>query len=175
MYYYYMCGKEKIRVFVWGDDLPHATVSVEDRKKKKSFDRTIREDENGKFFTWNKMKIYLKDWCRSSMKELQASIDNDEFVSSDDLVRAILSDGIENVRFEVPMPTRCGLFFVTNNKTKKVVCKIDENVYHYKVANNYKISLVPEQEDDEVSPYENYYTSDLISLIKEGYIKIVIK
>ena len=172
MYYYYMCGKEKIRVFVWNDDF-HTAVSVEDREKRKTYERTIREDECGKFFTWNKNRIYLNDWVRTSMKELQERIDNKERIFSDDLVHAILSDGVVNVRFEVPMPTRCGFFFVSRDKTKDVVCKIDENVRNYKVKNNYKLTLVPEKEDDEASPYEHYYISDLASLIESGYIKIV--
>lgn len=70
---------------------------------KKLYKRTIREDEHGKFFTWNRNKIYLNDWIRTSMKELKQKIDNDEWVTSEDLCQAIMSDGVRNVRFIVPM------------------------------------------------------------------------
>ena len=63
MTYKYKCGNEIIRVFVWNDDF-HNEVSVEDTKTRKSYDRTIREDEKGKFFTWNRNKIYLNDWIK---------------------------------------------------------------------------------------------------------------
>ena len=106
MTYNYKCGNEVIRVFVWNDDF-HTEVSVNDAKTKRTYDRTIREDENGKFFTWNKKKIYLNDWIRISMKELKEKIETDQWVTSDDLCQAILSDGIDNVRFIVPLNTTC--------------------------------------------------------------------
>ena len=105
MTYKYKCGNEIIRVFVWNDDF-HNEVSVEDTKTRKSYDRTIREDENGKFFTWNRNKIYLNDWLKISMKELKEKIENGEWITSDDLCQAIMTDGIENVRFMTPEKAR---------------------------------------------------------------------
>ena len=48
MNYKYNCGNEVIRVWVWNDDF-HTEVSVMDNKTKKTYERTIREDEGGKF------------------------------------------------------------------------------------------------------------------------------
>lgn len=104
MIYEYKCGNEIIRVFVWNDEF-HNTVSVEDPNTNSSYDRTIREDKNGKFFTWNKNKIYLDDWIRITLRELKERVENDEWVISDDLCQAILTDGIENARFIVPLNT----------------------------------------------------------------------
>ena len=73
MNYRYNCGNEVVRVWVWNDDF-HTEVTVTDNKTNKSYDRSIREDENGKFFTWNKHKIYLNDWIRISMKELKEKL-----------------------------------------------------------------------------------------------------
>lgn len=50
MNYKYNCGNEIIYVWVWDDDC-HTEVTVRDSKTEKSYDRTIREDNNGKFFT----------------------------------------------------------------------------------------------------------------------------
>lgn len=175
MYYKYKCGNKVVRVWVWNDDF-HTEVTVTDNKTDKSYDRTIREDENGKFFTWNKNKIYLNDWIRTSMKELKEKIERKEWVTSDDLCQAILSDGIENVRFIVPLNTVSirgfGISLFDTRKKKNTVCKIEER-WNQEVKNNYKLTFVPVEPDETVVNSDAYYTMDLISLIKTGYIKIV--
>ena len=175
MNYRYNCGNEVVRVWVWNDDF-HKEVTVTDNKTNKGYDRTIREDENGKFFTWNKHKVYLNDWIRTSMKELKEKIEKKEWVTSDDLYQAILSDGIENARFIVPLNTVSvrgfGISLLDGRKTKDTVCKIEER-YNREVRNNYKLTLVPVETDETVASSHDYYTMDMISLIKEGYIKIV--
>lgn len=172
MMYKYRCGKEIINVFVWSDDF-HKEVTIHD---KKLYERTIREDEHGKFFTWNRNKIYLNDWIKTSMKELKQKIDNDEWVTSDDLCQAIMSDGIENARFMVPMSIvtarAFGLCIADVNKTKDTLCKVTER-WNREVKRDYKIILTPVSPDEEVIREEDYYTCDLIELIKHGCIKIV--
>lgn len=69
--------------------------------------------------------------------------------------------------------TRFGLCIVDGNKHKDTLCKIDER-WNREVERNYKIVLVPVYSDDEVIREEDYYTSDLIDLIKHGHIKIVV-
>lgn len=160
-----------IRVFVWNDDF-HNEVSVEDAETRKSYDRTIREDENGKFFTWNRNKIYLNDWIKISMKELKEKIENGEWITSDDLCQAIMTDGIENVRFIVPLNTTCDLFFLNGNEFKDTLCKIEER-WNREIKQNYKIVLVPVEPDESVARSSDYYTMDFVSLIKSWHIKIV--
>lgn len=172
MFYKYKCGNEIIRVFVWNDDF-HNEVSVEDTKTQKSYDRTIREDENGKFFTWNRNKIYLNDWIKISMKELKEKIENGERITSDNLCQAIMTDGIENVRFMVPLNTTCGFgFFLDGNKFKETLCKVEER-WNREIKQNYKIVLIPVEPDESIASSRDYYTIDFVSLIEEGYIKIV--
>lgn len=172
MTYNYKCGNEIIRAFVWNDDF-HNEVSVEDTKTRKSYDRTIREDENGKFFTWNRNKIYLNDWIKISMKELKEKIENGEWITSDDLCQAIMTDGIENVRFIVPLNTTCGFgFFLNGNEFKDTLCRVEER-WNREIKQNYKIVLVPIDHDEGIANSCDYYTSDFVSLIKEGRIKIV--
>lgn len=172
MTYKYKCGNEIIRVFVWNDDF-HNEVSVEDTKTRKSCDRTIREDENGKFFTWNRNKIYLNDWVKISMKELKEKIENGEWITSDDLCQAIMTDGIENVRFIVPLNTTCGFgFFLNGNEFKNTLCRVEER-WNREIKQNYKIVLVPVEPDESIASSRDYYTMDFISLIKSGNIKIV--
>lgn len=87
-----------------------------------------------------------------------------KWVTSDDLCQAILTDGIENVRFIVP-------FQIAFDNEKDIVCKIEER-FNREVKQNYKIILIPEKNETGVT-YVDYYTSDFVSLIKSGYIKIV--
>ena len=140
--------------------------------KYKCGNEIIREDENGKFFTWNRNKIYLNDWIKISMKELKEKIENGEWITSDDLCQAIMTDGIENVRFMVPLNTTCGLFFLNGNEFKDTLCKVEER-WNREIKQNYKIVLIPEEPDDSVTSSRDYYTTDFVSLIKEGHIKIV--
>ena len=173
MHYRYNCGNEVVRVWVWNDDF-HTEVTVTDNKTNKGYDRSIREDENGKFFTWNKHKVYLNDWIRTSMKELKEKVEKKEWVTSDDLCQAILSDGIENARFIVPLNMVCGFgFFLDGNKFKDTVCKIEER-WNREVAQNYKLIVVPVEPDETVASSRDFYSSDMMSLIQSGHIKIVV-
>jgi len=175
MNYRFNCGNEMIKVWVWDDDF-HTNVTVIDNKTNNSYDRTIREDEIGKFFTWNKNKIYLSDWIRISMKELKEKIEKNEWVTSDDLCQAILSDGIDNVRFIVPLNITSrsfGICLSDISKTKDTLCKIEER-WNREVKQNYKLVVVPVEEDKTVVSSDDFYTMDMISLIRDGHIKIVV-
>ena len=113
MTYKYKCGNDIINVFVWSDDF-HTDVAIYDKETARSYERTIREDKNGKFFTWNRNKIYLDDWIKISMLELKAKIERGEWITSEELCQAILTDGIDNVRFIIPLDTAYG--------TKDTIC-----------------------------------------------------
>ena len=175
MNYKYNCGNEVIRVWVWNDD-SRTEVSVMDNKTKKTYERTIREDEGGKFFTWNKNKIYLDNWIRITMKELKDKIDSKEWCTSDELCQAILTDGVDNVRFIVPLNTISmrvlGLPLADGDNFKDVLCKIKEDYLH-EVKNNYKLQLVSVEPTEDTVSRREFYTGDMLSLIKSGLIKIV--
>lgn len=170
MTYNYKCGDEIIRVWNWDDDL-HTNVTV--YTKDGHYDRTIREDELGKFFTWNRRKIYLVDWVRISMAELKRKIANYEDVWDDDLCQAILSDGIENARFIAPFNTRNDIWFLNGNEFEDTLCKIKEE-WNREVKRNYKLVLIPVEPKDNIASRREFYTSDMLSLIKQGFIKIVV-
>lgn len=55
---------------------------------------------------------------------------------------------------------------------KDTICRI-EGRWNREVKQNYKIILVPLNNDEDVASYQDYYTLDFISLIKSGHIKIV--
>lgn len=176
MYYKYKCDDDIIRVFTWCDNF-HTNVYVEimeDENTIKEYERAIEEDDNGKFFTWNEQKIYLDNWIRMSMKELQEKINNGEYISSNDICTAILSDGVDNVRFMVPFPItpfRAGQF-KNRRQYKKVLCKIKEE-WNREVQRNYKIIFVPVEKDDDIVDKIEYYNSDIVDAIRRGGIVIV--
>lgn len=62
MTYLYDCGNEVIKV--WRNNLCETTVCVETTINGEycEFKRTVREDKKGKFFTWNKNKIYIDNF-----------------------------------------------------------------------------------------------------------------
>ena len=139
MTYKYQCGEQVIDVW-YSTTVKPKVVTVCTRKK--DYRRTIHEDERGLFFTWNHEKIYLDNWIRTSMKELKQRIDNkDDSVTDDDLCIAIMSDGVDKVRFNVPINKRAGLFFLDGCDFKMVECKIVES-FNREVKNKYKITFV---------------------------------
>lgn len=171
MTYKYQCGEQVIDVW-YSTTVKPKVVTVCTRKK--DYSRTIHEDERGLFFTWNHEKIYLDNWIRTSMKELKQRIDNkDDSVTDDDLCIAIMSDGVDKVRFNVPINKRAGLFFLDGCDFKMVECKIVES-WNREVNNKYKITFVPVIPDVNIADKREFYVSDLISLIKDGYVEIVI-
>ena len=175
MDYKYNCGNEVIRVWVWNDDF-HTEVSVTDNKTKKTYERTIREDEGGKFFTWNKNKIYLDNWIRITMKELKDKIDRKEWCTDSEFCQAIMTDGVDSVRFIVPLNTISmkvlGLPLADGDDFKDVLCKIKEDYLH-EVKNNYKLQVIPVEPTEDTISRREFYTGDMLGLIKSGIIKIV--
>lgn len=169
MYYNYKCGNGVIKVFVNYDNDKNVDVVGD----KNNYTRTVHSDDNGgKFFTWNKNKVYLNDWIRTPMGEFKKRIENKEFITSDELCRAILSAGVENVKFIVPMGKMCiGNIFYDPSKTEDKLCKIEETFNRY-VAQNYKIKLITVEPSNNTVGYCEYYTMDMVQEIRNGHIKI---
>ena len=176
MNYKYDCGNEEITVWHTGssDDI---FVSVETMVNGyKSYKRSIHEDERGRFFTWNKHKIYLDNYKKISIDSIKKKIDNNDYITDSELCQAIMSTGVDNVRFIIPMSeVDCrviGLSIIDPTKKNDVVCHIVEDFNRY-VKDNYKLRLCPDVVDENTPYYEDYYVTDLVSSLMSGYIKIV--
>lgn len=160
MHYKYKCGDEIIQVFVFNNEF-YTKVVVEDNETRNHYKRSIREDKDGKFFTWNRNKIYLNNWIRSSIKNLKEKVDSGKKITTDELTQAIISDGVDKVKFIVPM------------YDKDVLCKIEETD-SIQVKNNYKIILVSNNTDDDgYNTIKIYYMIDIVDLINQGIATIV--
>lgn len=174
MTFTYDCNGTIIKVWRSNNEDFTNCVTVEDNGR--DYKRSIISDNKGKFFTWNKTKIYLDDFCKITLDSLKAKVDRDEFITEDELLQAILSEGVENVRFNVPMMVvdarAFGLVSVKNDERINKICHIKES-FNRNVMDAYKITLVPDDYDETTLSHEDYYATDLVSCIRSGYIKIV--
>ena len=177
MIYKYDCGNETIDVFRSNNEFSNK-VSVETYKNGKymSYDRTIREDDLGKFFTWNKKKIYLDNFKKISIQTIKDKLANNEWITDDELCQAIMSEGIENVKFIIPMAlVSCrfmGLLTYDYNQTIDKLCHIEES-FNRKVSDCYKFTFVPDEYDGTTCSKEDKYVVDIISSLQSGDIKIL--
>ncbi len=94
------------------------------------------------------------------MKELKKRVENNEYMTSDELCQAILMEGIKDARFIVKMHD--------NN----MLCRVDER-FNREVRQNYKLVLVPVEPNENMTVYGDFYTTDMVSLIENDSIKIV--
>ena len=169
MNYNYLINNEIVKVWVWDDNF-HENVTIITGEK--SYNRTIREDKYGRFFTWNKCKVYLNDWVRISLDEFNKKVDNREFLTSDDLCQMLITEGTKNIGVYVPMDkismTIMGMVFCNNEFDENVECRIEEEYLHTP-KDNYKLKLVPV--DKEKYGSHKMYVMDMMSFIKEKRIR----
>ena len=163
MTYLYDCGNEVINVY--RNDLYENIVCVVKiiNGNYREFKRTVREDKKGKFFTWNKNKIYIDNFKKISIQSIKDKLANDEWITDDELCQAIMSEGVENVRFIVPMmlvnSRFIGLAVCDQTKMIEKVCHIEEG-FNRNVADKYKFNFVPDEYDESTSSHEEYYISN---------------
>jgi hypothetical protein len=90
------------------------------------------------------------------------------------LIKTILDNGIENVFFMAktrPLNRVLGISYTSSSDHEvNMLCKI--NTERYKIEEGYKITLEPIYEG---FAKEDYYVSDLESIIQSGHIKVLIQ
>jgi len=172
MNYLFDCGGEKISV--WVNKYCEDRVSLWYDGKERI--RTVHTDDEGKFFTWNRHKIYLDKFLKISKQEIINKLKNNEFVTDDELCQMLLSEGVDNVRFVIPMMTvDCrfmGLVSCNPNKRVDTVCHIEEG-FNRMVSDNYMFNFVPDNFDGSTLSHYDIYTSDFVSWLRSGDAKIV--
>lgn len=173
MKYKYNIKDEVVEVFVSDINLStNVEVCIYENEKYKEYLRTIREDINGKFFTWNKEKVYLKDYIIYTKEQCQEMANNKQ-LKKEDFVNMVLSYGIHNFRLLIPCKKRkeyfIGIISIYDKDQTLKPCYLDESIY--KFSNSNKVITIPDDEEY-VCIHHNWYLSDLISFINDGYIKI---
>lgn len=97
-------------------------------------------------------------------------------LTSENLIGLVKKYGIPNVGFIVPMPPThsfMGLISWTSSTAKMVpiLCKIEER-WNRRLDDNYKLIL---RSTKKGYSYEDFYVMDLVSMINQGYIKMVVR
>ena len=149
MYYNYLCNGEKVRVFKWNYKFRGVTVDY----KGNEYDLPILTDDKDDYIIWKETKIYLDDFVKISIEELNNKKKEDKYWLIDEyLVTAILSEGVKNVGFVL--------------KENNTLYKIDES--KYQVKNNYKITLVG---PDKLR--HDFYIMDFTYMVMDGIFDMV--
>ena len=149
MYYNYLCNGEKVRVFNWNNKARGVTVDYEGNE----YDLPILTDDHGGYFVWKETKIYLDDFIKISIEELNDKKKEDKYWLLDEyLVTTILSEGVEHVGFV--------------SKQTNTLYKIDESIYP--VKKNYKITLVG---PDKLR--HDFYIMDFTCMVMDGIFDMV--
>ena len=149
MYYNYLCNGEKVRVFKWNYKFRGVTVDY----KGNEYDLPILTDDCGDYFVWKGTKIYLDDFVKISIEELNDKKKEDKYWLLDEyLVTAILSEGVNHVGFVL--------------KETNTLYKIDES--RYPVKNNYKITLVAPDKSR-----HDFYIMDFTYMVMDGIFDMV--
>lgn len=92
-------------------------------------------------------------------------------LSDNALVRTVKKHGIHNIHFKMksrPINVIMGIGFTSSSDPEiEVMCEISEK--EYSLEEGYKVTLQPFAP---IFARENFYQSDLISLIRQGSIKM---
>lgn len=168
MYYTYLCRDKRITVYVGLGNVE--TVTILDNKTGKQFKRSVHKDNKGLFFTWDKFKIYLTDWVRMPISQIKNKIETSGDLTTEEVCQAILSEGLNNVRFIVPMYENEVQFGFLKG-TKPTLCKVSESC-ESNIRMNFLVRFIP-VESSNPNLYVDYTTSELVSALKRGDIKIV--
>lgn len=174
-YLYDLKDGNVIRVFRSGEESTKVSVYTDS----KDIDVPIKEDSQGKYFTYNGENIYLNNYKKISIDSIKAKLENGEFVTSDELCQAILTEGVNSVRFILPFRIidhsirMDNVQIVTYNREKFIEksCHIVEE-WNRNVENKYKFKLYVDDYDGSTPQYDDVYVSDLVQMLRSGHAKI---
>lgn len=112
--------------------------------------------------------------------EMHDNILAGERLTTSDFV-AVLKENTNDIGFIIPVQPFdtlipfMGIGVKSNDaKEQDVLFVLDKNGRYKENDWNYKVSLIPKDEKEKLAfGYENYYTSDLLSMLRQGIAKIV--
>lgn len=158
------------------DGISTADVTGINRKDIKEERCRMFKNDSGKLvFDFRGEEVEVASAEVHSMAEIREMMDKGNVIC-DDMMLAIIGDGMENVRFmtelDVPDMVMCGIG-VCSGKKRYTECKLVPE-FNRMPHGNYKLSLVAVEGSDGYGNTckEQYYTSDMMGLIRKGFIKI---
>ena len=149
-------------------------VDIENQNGKTIARLPVKSDDKGKYFIYNGQKIYKTDFVKISFEDFMTAVKNNK-AFDDTFATMLLSEGIDNIQLEVPMntisgPVVFGIYFADGDNFKNKLCRITER--EHKIEDNYKIEVEVIENDGTTITHRSFYTSDIVSLIRDGHIKL---
>ena len=144
-------------------------------KKELDVNYKINTDKDGREFIIMKgVTVYLDENITLTLEECKELAERNE-LRQHEFVNAVLKTGVDILRLIVPCVKIEGYFagFLKQYSNEKypIECFIDESRLMRQMKSNYKIIVKPVDEQYECK--DDWYLSDLVSCINQGYIKIV--
>lgn len=172
MFKNYMINGKKENLFI--NDIAK-TASWWHTKKKLYVNYKINKDKDGReFIVMKGFTVYLDENTTLALDECKELAKRHE-LRRDEFVNTVLKIGVDKLRLIVPCRKFEGYFagFLNNYSDEKypVECYIDESNPMRQMKDNYKVIIQPV--DKQYDCKEDWYLSDLVSCINQGYIKIM--
>lgn len=155
-------------------------VSIWDEAVKDWVDTTFYNNINGDLcFKYRGEEIKFSSFHKTSMKEIKEQIKSGKSINDDDLMLAIICDGMENVRIAMEMPVPDMVFpgtsiGICSGKKVKCTCKLQEE-FNSMPHENYKLRIVADNDSDGygITCSERMYTSSITGFMEVGIIEIL--
>lgn len=131
---------------------------------------------DNEYFVYNGTKVFLDDYIRLTLSDLLEKISNNDIITRDDICNVIMTEGIDNIYFTIPMNTVSvqvyGIGFANVHDTVDKRCVVDEREYAVKDGYKMGFRVCDEDYDGTTIQYRSFYADDLASLINNRQIKI---
>lgn len=178
---YALSNGDILSTYIWSELLfnPNASYKeIEISFKDKKYKKELEEDSNGKFFIFEKEKIYLKNYLSKSFEEIWEIVkENPNNLIDDDLYWSLLNH-FEDYYFLMDVNLNDYTKYKLEMKDSEVksICKLDLNGRYSKSDWQYKVSFKTNNENTSmICSVRDLYFSDFISLIRDGSILILSK
>ena len=139
-------------------------ITIWDDLKEKDIYRTIREDNKGLFFTWNKEKYYINDYYKYTKEDIINAINNKSLIDCI-FIQGIINYGVDKIIIKIPEK----MYYNGGSMEKLIYTRIEE-YDSFKISDNYRMNTVSRN-----GFKEDWYIRDLISFLNKGMCKIEFK
>ena len=140
-------------------------ITIWDDLKEKDIYRTIRKDNKGLFFTWNRIKYYINHYYKYTKEDIVNAINNKN-LPDDMFTQGIINYGVDKIVIKVPEK----MYDYNYGSMKKLIDSKIKEYNSFKISDNYKINTISND-----GRKENWYIINLIIFLIEGICKIEFK
>lgn len=177
---YALSNGDILSTYIWSELLfnPNASYKeIEISFKDKKYKKELEEDSNGKFFIFEKEKIYLNNYLSKSFEEIWKSVkENPNNLKEEDLYWSLLNH-FSSYYFLMDVNLNDYTKYKLEMKDSEVksICKLDLNGRYSKSDWQYKVSFKTNENTSMICSVRDLYFSDFVSLIRNGSILILSK